>query len=126
MSVAGKRGGRYLSAERIQVSRRPLKIPGWMKIERTEIVASGVIGAILGGALVAVFTPTLTLVGGRIASFFYPPSAAVTIQACAPLKSAREIVSFHSPTKGLQVLEDFNRHVRNETSYMSRTSLVRT
>ena len=85
-----------------------------MKIERTE-VATGVIIAIVGGILVAVITPTLTLLGGRIASFLYPPPAAVTIQACAPLKSAREIMSFQSPTKGLQVLEDFNRHVRNET-----------
>lgn len=92
-----------------------MRIPAWMKFQRAELVASGVFGAVIGGVFTIVLTPTLTIFGNKVSSFFYPPLSVVTIQACAPLKSAREIVSFHSPTKGLQVLEDFERHVRNET-----------
>ncbi len=96
-----------------------MKLPKWLKFptaSRQEIVTSGMIGAIIGSVLLVILTPILTpiltIVGEDLSLHFYP---SVLIKSCAPLKSARTVLSYNSPTKGLQVLADFPHHMKNET-----------
>ena len=96
-----------------------MALPNWLRFPtatRSEVIASGLIGALIGGVVTAILTPlvapALTRAGEGLSARIYP---SVIVQSCAPLKSARVLLSYIPTNQSRRTLADFPHHMRNET-----------